>query len=225
MFDPIIAMMMMQDMLNAAKPVQPKPAQPKRTKPEPEMKGIAIPIPADMSEEDIINLIPSIILSQVLADAKDENNRKPKTAAKESECGCRCPKAVNAVAIKDVNFYGTTVVIKWTDGTKTIAVCDKEDTYTPQTGFAIAIAKKFMGNQNFHDALVEYVYPQLPDEVLAKSAEKATETNADEKAPEAPVEKKTTAKKSTTKKTTSTKSTKSASKTTKTTKTAKSTKK
>lgn len=163
-----------------------------------EVRGIAIPIPANVSPDDMCNMIASIVLSDIIDDVKREEALRQKQArtskdAKEAKaskannptpCKCTCPNfkpIVNVptpVAIESVKNYGTTTVIFWTDGTKTIAICDKDDNYNPETGFAIAVAKKFMGNEGFHNALVEYVYPSLE-----KKCKEETNVSVDDNTP------------------------------------------
>lgn len=56
--------------------------------------------------------------------------------------------------IKDVIFNDPATIVFWEDGTKTIVKCRKElgDTYSKETGLAMAIAKKAYGNKgNFND--------------------------------------------------------------------------
>lgn len=66
--------------------------------------------------------------------------------------------------IVSVNHYGTTTVIYWSDKTKTIAVCDPSDTYDPVTGFAIAVAKKYLGAQEFHSTMLKYI-PEINEKI------------------------------------------------------------
>jgi len=38
-------------------------------------------------------------------------------------------------------------VVKWTDGTKTVVKCGEHDKYDPEKGLAMAVAKKYFGNE------------------------------------------------------------------------------
>ena len=52
-----------------------------------------------------------------------------------------------------VIFNDPATIVFWADGTKTIARCDKEDTYNEETGLLIAIGKHFLGNKAFHQTM------------------------------------------------------------------------
>jgi hypothetical protein len=49
-------------------------------------------------------------------------------------------------AIERVIFNDPATVVKWRDGTKTIVKCQDGDTYSKETGLALCIAKKALGN-------------------------------------------------------------------------------
>ena len=46
----------------------------------------------------------------------------------------------------------------WGGDTKTIAKCEDMDTFDAEKGFAIALAKKFVGNERFRNMLEKYVW-------------------------------------------------------------------
>lgn len=48
--------------------------------------------------------------------------------------------------ISRVIFNGPAIIILWTDGTKTVAKTHGNDTFDPEKGFAVACAKKLLGN-------------------------------------------------------------------------------
>lgn len=49
--------------------------------------------------------------------------------------------------IKDVIFNDPATIVFWSDGTKTVVKCQEGDTYDPEKGLTMAIAKKFFGNK------------------------------------------------------------------------------
>lgn len=53
----------------------------------------------------------------------------------------------NHPSIKDVIFNNPATIVFWSDGTKTVVKCQEGDTYDPEKGLAMAIAKKFFGNK------------------------------------------------------------------------------
>ena len=63
--------------------------------------------------------------------------------------------------IKNVYFNDPVTVVMWNDGTKTIVRCSENDFYDPEKGLAMAIIKKFYGNDNsFHKIFKKW----LPNE-------------------------------------------------------------
>ena len=48
--------------------------------------------------------------------------------------------------IKKVIYNDPATIIFWADGTKTVVQCQKGDSYDPEKGLAMAIAKKALGN-------------------------------------------------------------------------------
>lgn len=49
-------------------------------------------------------------------------------------------------AIKKVIFNGPATIVLWVDGTKTVVKC-QDETFDPEKGLAMAIAKKALGNK------------------------------------------------------------------------------
>lgn len=48
--------------------------------------------------------------------------------------------------IKKVLYKNPATIVFWEDGSKTVVVCQKKDTYDPEKGLAMAILKKINGN-------------------------------------------------------------------------------
>lgn len=46
---------------------------------------------------------------------------------------------------KEVIFHDPATIVYWTDGTKTVVKCGPHDTFDPEHGLAMAIAKKQVG--------------------------------------------------------------------------------
>lgn len=70
--------------------------------------------------------------------------------------------------IKKVIFNAPVTIVLWTDGTKTVVKCGKNDTYDLEKGLALCIAKKYLGNKsNFNNVFKEWL-PE-PEEVSEKS--------------------------------------------------------
>lgn len=68
----------------------------------------------------------------------------------------RCSPALPK--IKNIDFQPPLTVVVWNDGTKTFVKCDEDESFDPEKGAAMAIAKKAMGNKyNFIDNISYYV--------------------------------------------------------------------
>lgn len=64
----------------------------------------------------------------------------------------------NIPEIKTVHFNYPATVVLWEDGTKTVVKCNPDDFYSPETGLALCIAKKSLGNQsNFNNIINKWV--------------------------------------------------------------------
>ena len=67
-------------------------------------------------------------------------------------------KAVNPFEIDRVIFNDPATIVFWKDGTKTVVKCQENDTYSPESGLAIAIAKKALGNKgNFNEVFKKHI--------------------------------------------------------------------
>lgn len=61
-------------------------------------------------------------------------------------------------AIKNVYFNPPVTVVLWDDGTKTVVRCQNGDTYSKETGLALCMAKKAMGNDGkFNDIFKKWI--------------------------------------------------------------------
>lgn len=66
----------------------------------------------------------------------------------------------NMPKIENVVFNNPATIVFWSDGSKTIVKCQAKngDTYSKETGLAMAIAKKAYGNKgNFNDIFKTWV--------------------------------------------------------------------
>lgn len=63
-----------------------------------------------------------------------------------------------AFEIKNVIFNDPATVVLWEDGTKSVVKCQDGDIYNKETGLALCIAKKALGNQsNFNNVFKKWV--------------------------------------------------------------------
>lgn len=70
---------------------------------------------------------------------------------------CDTEKAIiKPIAIERVLHYKPKTVVKWSDGTATVVVCHELDHYSEETGLALCICKKLMGNKMFHETFAKW---------------------------------------------------------------------
>lgn len=69
-----------------------------------------------------------------------------------------------AFEIDRVIFNNPATIVLWRDGTKTVVKCQEGDVYSKETGLALCIAKKALGNKgNFNDIFRKWI-PEEEDE-------------------------------------------------------------
>lgn len=59
-------------------------------------------------------------------------------------------------SIKKIIYSNPATVILWNDGTKTVAKCDKGDTYNKEIGYLICVLKKVLPKKEFYKMLNEF---------------------------------------------------------------------
>lgn len=79
---------------------------------------------------------------------KGENNMPPR---KNRDVPCILAEGMFGLKtielkIKRVIFNGPATIVFWSDGSKTVVKCGENDTFDPEKGLAMAISKKFLGN-------------------------------------------------------------------------------
>lgn len=62
------------------------------------------------------------------------------------------------LTITKVIYNPPATIIIWNDGTKTMAKCDNEDTYSKEVGFMLCVMKKKYGNKTVKRMFERYVY-------------------------------------------------------------------
>lgn len=74
--------------------------------------------------------------------------------------------------ITKVHFNPPMTIVLWDDGTKTMVKCQEGDTYSKETGLALCIAKKALGNlPNFNNVFKKWI----PEESEARDSYTKTE--------------------------------------------------
>ena len=73
-------------------------------------------------------------------------------------------KAMVLDSIKRVIFNDPATIILWDDGSKTVVKCAKDEKFDPEKGFAMAIAKKAMGNEGWYYDIFKAYLPKEVDE-------------------------------------------------------------
>lgn len=74
------------------------------------------------------------------------------------------PRETYIPEIKNAYFNNPMTVVIWEDGTKTMVRCQNGDEYSPETGLALCIAKKSLGNMpNFNNVFKKWL-PEVKEE-------------------------------------------------------------
>lgn len=64
---------------------------------------------------------------------------------------------IRKVEIKNVIYNDPATIVFWTDGTKTVVKTQKDETFDPEKGLAMAISKKFLGNKyDYYNTFLKY---------------------------------------------------------------------
>ena len=69
-------------------------------------------------------------------------------------------KAMALDSIKRVIFNDPATIVLWADGTKTVVKCAKDETFDPEKGLAMAIAKKALGNEGWYYDIFKAYLPK-----------------------------------------------------------------
>ena len=69
-------------------------------------------------------------------------------------------KAMALDSIKRVIFNDPATIVLWADGTKTVVKCAKDETFNPEKGLAMAIAKKALGNEGWYYDIFKAYLPK-----------------------------------------------------------------
>lgn len=66
--------------------------------------------------------------------------------------------SLRTLTIKNVIFNNPATIILWADGSKTVVMCGERDTYDPEKGMAMAIARKVLGNKgNYYNTFEKWL--------------------------------------------------------------------
>lgn len=68
----------------------------------------------------------------------------------KSDCW-RVTSSIHYPVIVDVIFNNPATIVFWDDGTKTVVKCQDGDVYSKETGLAMAMLKRYMGNDNTYN--------------------------------------------------------------------------
>lgn len=105
---------------------------------------------------------------EIINDFKEKDEPKPKkenTSPTNPFKGCiaddkEAQRFAHPHTIKRVIINPPAVIILWGDDTKTIAKCEDGEKFDAEKGFAIAVAKHFVGNTNFREMLDTFIWDE-----------------------------------------------------------------
>lgn len=88
--------------------------------------------------------------------------------------------SVKGLVIKDVIFNDPATIVLWSDGTKTVVKCGKDDAFDPEKGLAMAIVKRFMGTNESKSNYCDIFKKWIPEETVGEELTKITFLTAKE---------------------------------------------
>lgn len=62
--------------------------------------------------------------------------------------------------IKEIIYNNPATIVFWSDGTKTVSKCHRDDVYSMETGLAICISKKILGSTKLHKIFDDWLPEQ-----------------------------------------------------------------
>lgn len=75
--------------------------------------------------------------------------------------GVQIPDYIRMPHIEKVIFNEPATIVFWSDDTKTVVKCDKDDIFDPEKGLAMSVAKKTLGtnasDSNYYDIFKKYL--------------------------------------------------------------------
>lgn len=74
-------------------------------------------------------------------------------------------------SIERLIFNDPATIVYWNDGTKTVVKCQPGDTFSAETGLMAAMLKRFLGNDNSYNKIINYWLAATPLPVPSKSTE------------------------------------------------------
>jgi hypothetical protein len=99
-------------------------------------------------EEDLMTKSCEISIDRILYGvygARGQVLLGPNVHTKKSQL-----KRMYFSVIKKVIFNEPATIVFWADGTKTVVKCGEDDIWDPEKGLAMAVTKKFFGNEGFY---------------------------------------------------------------------------
>lgn len=80
--------------------------------------------------------------------------------------------------IKHVIFNGPATIVFWQDDTKTVVKCREGDTFDPEKGIAMAIAKKVLGNKDgYYEGVKKWLPKKNGEETFIKTCDNCKHDN------------------------------------------------
>lgn len=73
-------------------------------------------------------------------------------------------------SIERLIFNDPATIIYWSDGTKTVVKCQPGDTFSAETGLMAAMLKRFMGNDNSYNKVINHWLSTTPQPLALPEA-------------------------------------------------------
>ena len=67
-------------------------------------------------------------------------------------------KIFNVPNVEKVLFRNPATIVWFSDGTKSVAICGYDDVYDKETGMAICLCKRMLGNKEYRELMEKWCY-------------------------------------------------------------------
>ena len=119
-------------------------------------------------EKDTFDAILDIINEFVAEEIKQKDDKKEDKNIKDEYIfvpteavafGRYDPKTLKPLpTVTRVLFRDPATIVWFSDGTKSVAICGYDDVYDKETGVAICLCKRMLGNKEYRELMDEWCY-------------------------------------------------------------------
>jgi hypothetical protein len=119
-------------------------------------------------EKTILDALYDAINESIAEEIKKEDKKKENKNTEDEYIfvpteavafGRYDPKTLKPLpTVKRILFRDPATIVWFSDGTKSVAICGYDDTYDRETGVAICLCKRMLGNKEYRELMDEWCY-------------------------------------------------------------------